>query len=47
MNKSTNVLSKDLYKGMRVRPSMDMIVNYIEKDPYKIKYPNRDASFLS
>ena len=22
-----------------------MIVNYIEKDPYKIKYPNRDATF--
>jgi hypothetical protein len=30
---------------MRVRPSMDMIVNYIEKDPYKIKYPDRDATF--
>lgn len=30
---------------MRVRPSMDMIANMIEKDPYKIKYPDRDASF--
>jgi hypothetical protein len=42
---SSPSLPKDLYKGMRVRPSMDMIVNYIEKDPYKIKYPNRDATF--
>jgi hypothetical protein len=24
---------------------MDMIVNYIEKDPYRIKYPDRDAAF--
>jgi hypothetical protein len=45
MNKFAHGLPKDLYKGMRVRPSMDMIVNYIEKDPYKIKYPNRDATF--
>ncbi len=45
MNKFAYGLPKDLYKGMRVRPSMDMIVNYIEKDPYKIKYPNRDATF--
>ena len=45
MNKFAYGLPKDLYKGMRVRPSMDTIVNYIEKDPYKIKYPNRDATF--
>ena len=45
MNKFAYDLPKDLYKGMRVRPSMDMIVNYIEKDPYNIKYPNRDATF--
>ena len=45
MNKFAYGLPKDLYKGMRLRPSMDMIVDMIEKDPYKIKYPNRDATF--
>ena len=45
MNKFSYDLPKDLYKGMRVRPSMDMIANMIEKDPYKIKYPDRDATF--
>ena len=45
MNKFAYDLPKDLYKGMRVRPTMDMIVNAIEKDPYKIKYPDRDATF--
>ena len=45
MNKFMHGLPKDLYKGMRVRPSMEQIVNYIEKDPYKIKYPDRDATF--
>jgi hypothetical protein len=45
MNKFAYDLPKDLYKGMRVRPTMDSIANYIEKDPYRIKYPNRDASF--
>ena len=32
---------------MRVRPSMDMIANMIDKDPYNIKYPDRDATFYS
>ena len=45
MNKFAYGLPKDLYKGMRIRPSMDMIANMIETDPFKIKYPNRDASF--
>ena len=45
MNKFSYDLPKDLHKGMRVRPSMDMIANMIEKDPYKIKYPDRDATF--
>ena len=34
------------YGGMRIRPSFDQIVNVIQNDPYKIKYPNRDASFM-
>jgi hypothetical protein len=34
------------YNGMRVRPSMDQIVGLIENDPYKIRYPNRNASFI-
>ena len=34
------------YNGMRVRPSMDQIVGLIENDPFKIRYPNRDASFI-
>ena len=33
MNKFMHGLPKDLYKGMRVRPSMESIVNHIEKDP--------------
>ena len=45
MNKFAYDLPKDLYKGMSIRPTMDMIVNNIEKNPYKIKYPDRDASF--
>ena len=34
------------YNGMRVRPSMDQIVGLIENDPFKIRYPYRDASFI-
>jgi len=45
MNKFAYDLPKDLYKGLRVRPSMDMIANMIEKDPYKLKYPDRSATF--
>lgn len=45
MNKFAYDLPKDLYKGMSIRPTMDMIVNSIEKDPFKIKYPDRDAAF--
>jgi hypothetical protein len=45
MNKFAYDLPKDLYKGMRVRPTMDMIANSIEHDPYRIKYPDREASF--
>ena len=45
MNKFAYDLPKDWYKGLRVRPSMDMIANMIEKDPYKLKYPDRSATF--
>ena len=45
MNKFAYGLPKDIYKGMRVRPSMDMIATSIENDTFKIKYPNRDAAF--
>ena len=34
------------YKGLRKRNSYDETVNYIQKDKPKIKYPNRQASFL-
>jgi len=43
MNKFSYNLPKDLYKGMRIRPNMDTIANSIEQDPYRIKYPDRDA----
>jgi hypothetical protein len=45
MNKFSYGLPKDLYKGMRVRPNMDIIANMLEKDPYRIKYPDREATF--
>ena len=45
MNKFAYDLPKDLYKGMRIKPSMDMIANTIEKDPFRIKYPDRGATF--
>ena len=45
MNKFAYDLPKDLYKGMRIKPSMDMIANTIEKDPFRIKYPDRSATF--
>jgi hypothetical protein len=34
------------YSGLRKRESYDDLVRYIEKDPNKIKYPNRTATFL-
>ena len=34
------------YKGLSKRNSYDETVNYIQKDQPKIKYPNRQASFL-
>ena len=45
MNKFAYDLPKDLYKGMKVRATMDTIANDIIKGPYRIRYPNRDAAF--
>ena len=45
MNKFAYGLPKDLYNGMKVRPTMDTIANDIIKGPYRIRYPNRDATF--
>jgi hypothetical protein len=45
MKKFSYDLPKDLYNGMRVRPTMDTIVNDVIKGSYRIKYPNRDATF--
>ena len=45
MKKFSYDLPKDLYNGMRVRPTMDTIANDVIKGPYRIKYPNRDATF--
>jgi hypothetical protein len=45
MNKFAYGLPKDLYNGMRVRPTMDTIADSIGNDPYRIKYPNREATF--
>ena len=32
--------------GLRLRPTFDELVDYIERDPDKLKYPNRSAQFL-
>ena len=34
------------YNGLRKRKSYDDLVRYIERDPNKIRYPNRSATFL-
>jgi hypothetical protein len=34
------------YNGLRKRESYDDLVNYIETDPNKIRYPNRTATFI-
>ena len=34
------------YNGLRKRQSYDDLVNYIETDPNKIRYPNRKATFI-
>ena len=34
------------YNGLRKRDTYDEIVKYIESDPTKIRYPNRQATFL-
>jgi hypothetical protein len=34
------------YNGLRKRESYDDLVRYIERDPNKIRYPNRSATFL-
>jgi len=34
------------YSGLRKRDSYDEIVKYIQTDPTKIRYPNRQATFL-
>ena len=39
MNKFTYGLPKDLYNGMRVRPTMDTIADSIGKDPIPNKIP--------
>ena len=38
------VPKKKLYEGMKIRPSMDMIANLIENDPYRMKYPDKNAT---
>ena len=32
--------------GLRPRPTYNELINVIETDPDKIKYPNREAKFL-
>ena len=32
--------------GLQLRPTFDELVDYIERDPDKIKYPDRNAQFL-
>ena len=34
------------YNGLRKRQSYDELVNYIETDPNKIRYPDRTATFI-
>ena len=34
------------YNGLRKRESYDELVNYIETDPNKIRYPNSTATFI-
>ena len=34
------------YNGLRKRESYDELVNYIETDPNKMRYPNRTATFI-
>jgi len=31
---------------MYKRPTYEELIDYIQRDPYKIKYPNRNAKFL-
>ena len=33
------------FKGLEKKPTYDELVNYIERDPDKIKLPNREAKF--
>ena len=39
-------MSKINYVGLKKRDTYDEIVNYIETDPNKIRYPNRDATLI-
>ena len=32
--------------GLRVTPTYEQVIGYIEDDPDKIKYPNRTAKFM-
>ena len=31
---------------LKTLPTYEELIDYIERDPYKIKYPNRGAEFL-
>ena len=31
---------------LKTLPTYEELIDYIERDPYKIKYPNRSAKFL-
>jgi hypothetical protein len=46
----TSVLSAVPYHtsavGLQVKPTYEQLMEYIEKDPDKIKYPNRRATIL-
>ena len=32
--------------GLRAKPTYESVIDYIETDPDKIKYPNRAANFV-
>lgn len=39
------VINKVVPLGLRVKPNYDQLVSYIQADPERIRYPNRDAKF--
>ena len=45
-SKYIEIMNAINYSGLRKRESYDDLVRYIERDPNKIRYPNRSATFL-